>query len=134
MADASPQTRRSVSPEGKKGLLKGPFRLGAIFDAAVVLVVVVVAAVVTFGFLEEARRAIKASLYFGWVPAGAWAASVLVTLRYRPKLVVSYWRWWACAAAVVAMAIGILSFAGLRGFTLQPVTWAMATPNWLYRK
>jgi S-DNA-T family DNA segregation ATPase FtsK/SpoIIIE len=105
MAKSAPQIRRSATPV-KAVRWTG---LGATFDAAV-LIVAVLAAALVLGLSLEARSWMLTTLAFGWIPVGLWAAAATIVLRYRPRLLFRYWRWWLASAGLVAISIGTLSF------------------------
>ena len=106
MAKKPQQIRRSESPPDQSGFLN---KFGLMFDALVLLTAAGGAAAVWFAvglpwyWLAE-------TLAVGWVPVGLFALATLSLLRYRPKLLFRRWRWWISSAAVVAIAVGALSY------------------------
>ena len=107
MARSTPQTRRAPSPARRSG---GRSKTGTTFDATILLVVVTLVAGLAFGFSEATRHWAATSLGVGWVPVGTLGVAALLTLRYRPKLLVGYWRWWILAAVLAAVVVGTLSY------------------------
>jgi len=107
MARSTPQTRRVPSPVRRSG---GRSKTSSTFDATILLIVVALVAGLGFGFSEAIRHWAATSLGFGWVPVGALGVAALLALRYRPKLLVGYWRWWILAAVLAAIVVGILSY------------------------
>lgn len=105
MAKSAQQIRRSTTPV-RAVRWTG---LGATFDAAV-LIVAVLAAALVLGLSLEARSWLLTTLAFGWIPVGLWAAAAIIALRYRPRLLSRYWRWWLASAGLVAISIGTLSY------------------------
>ena len=106
MAKKPQQIRRSESPPGRSGALK---KFGLIFDALVLLAAAGGAAVVWFA-VGVPWYWLAETLAFGWVPVALFALATLVLLRYRPRLLFRRWRWWISSAAVVAVAVGALSY------------------------
>lgn len=107
MARSTTQSRRAPSLVRRSG---GRPRTSTTFDATILLVAVALVAGLGFGFSEGFRNWAATSLGFGWVPVGALAVAALLTLRYRPKLLAGYWRWWILAAVLAAIVVGILSY------------------------
>ena len=107
MARSTPQTRRVPSPVRRSG---GRSKTSSTFDATILLIVVALVAGLGFGFSEAIRHWAATSLGFGWVPVGALGIAALLALRYRPKLLAGYWRWWILAAVLAAVVVGILSY------------------------
>ena len=107
MAGSTPQIRRAPSPERRSG---GRSKTSTTFDATILLIAVALTAGLGFGFSEAFRHWAANSLGFGWVPVGVLGVAALLTLRYRPKLLVGYWRWWILAAVLAAIVVGILSY------------------------
>ncbi|MDA0733710.1 MAG: DNA translocase FtsK [Chloroflexi bacterium] len=105
MAKSSKQIRRSAAPDKTVRSIK----LGATFDVAA-LIVAVLAGALVLGLSAEARLWMLTTLAFGWIPVGIWAIGAIVMLRYWPKLVFRYWRWWLGSAGLIAISVGILSF------------------------
>ncbi len=60
-------------------------------------------------FYPEASERLWQNLGYGWAPVALWAATALITLRYRPALLPRYWRRWAVAGAVVVLSLVALS-------------------------
>ena len=77
-------------------------------DGLVFIAVAIVAGAFLYLY-PDTREWAWQSLGYGWAPVGLWAASVLAVLRYRPRLLLRFWRRWAVAAAVVALSLGALS-------------------------
>ena len=107
MARSTTQTRRAPSSVGRSG---GRSKTSTTFDATILLIVVALATGLGFGFSESFRHWAATSLGLGWVPVGALATALLLTLRYRPKKLAGYWRWWILAAVLAAIVVGILSY------------------------
>ncbi len=107
MARSTPQTRRASSPVRRSG---GRSKTSTTFDATILLIVVALAAGLGFGFSAATRHWVATSLGLGWVPVGTLAVAALLALRYRPKLLAEYWRWWILAAVLAAIVVGILSY------------------------
>ncbi|MCH7620344.1 MAG: hypothetical protein IH870_00435 [Chloroflexi bacterium] len=107
MARSTPQIRRAPSPVRRSG---GRSKTSTTFDATILLIVVALVAGLGFGFSEAIRHWAVNSLGFGWVPVGALGVAALLTLRYRPKMLAGYWRWWILAAVLAAIVVGILSY------------------------
>jgi len=107
MARSTPQIRRAPSPARRSG---GRSKTSTTFDATILLIVVTLVAGLGFGFSEAIRHWAVTSLGFGWVPVGVLGVAALLTLRYRPKLLAGYWRWWILAAVLAAIVVGILSY------------------------
>ena len=107
MARSTTQSRRAPSLVRRSG---GRPRTSTTFDATILLIAVALVAGLGFGFAEGFRHWAATSLGFGWVPVGALAVAALLTLRYRPKLLAGYWRWWILAAVLAAIVVGILSY------------------------
>ena len=107
MARSTPQTRRVPSPVRRSG---GRSKTSSTFDATILLIVVALVAGLGFGFSEAIRHWAATSLGFGWVPVGALGIAAMLALRYRPKLLAGYWRWWILAAVLAAVVVGILSY------------------------
>ncbi|MBT98877.1 MAG: hypothetical protein CL902_09655 [Dehalococcoidia bacterium] len=81
---------------------------GSLLDALVILAIGFSVGLY-FGFSTDARVWAVEALGYGWIPLGIWIAVTLVTLRYNRHLVITHWRRWTIAAALVAISIGILS-------------------------
>lgn len=105
MAKSAKQIRRSATPENTGRF----FKLGATFDIAALIAVALIGALV-LGLSSEARLWMLTTLALGWIPVGIWAAGSIVLLRYWPKVLFRYWRWWLASAGLVAISVGILSF------------------------
>ena len=100
---------RSSNGAGKPGLL---WRIppGPALDISVVVVALLAAAIIGLLFLEPALAWAESTLYIGWAPVGLFVLAALVALRYRPRLLLLRWRWWAATAAAMAVLLGIMSF------------------------
>ena len=59
---------------------------------------------------EPANDWAVTKLGYGWAPISAWVAALTLTLRFRPGLLIRFWRWWGIAAGAVAVTLGVLSF------------------------
>ena len=100
------------APAGKE--LPGPLASflaspGLVADITAVTAAVLVAAVFFFFYPDTAERLYQA-LGYGWAPAGLWGAAAILALRYRHRLLLRYWRYWAAGAAVAAASIGAMSY------------------------
>ena len=100
---------RSSNGTGKPGLL---WRIppGPALDISVVVVALLAAAIIGLLFLKPALAWAESTLYIGWAPVGLFVLAALVALRYRPRLLLLRWRWWAATAAAMAVLLGIMSF------------------------
>ena len=58
---------------------------------------------------EPANDWAVTKLGYGWAPISAWVAALTLTLRFRPGLLIRFWRWWGIAAGAVAASLGLLS-------------------------
>ena len=98
-------------------------------DGLVVMAVGIVAGAF-FYLYPDAREWAWQALGYGWAPVGLWAASALIFLRYRPGLLLRYWRRWAVPAAAVALSLGVLSYVYPARGLLEDVSlggrWGMA--------
>ena len=63
-----------------------------------------------FFFYPGAREWVWQALGYGWIPVGLWLASALFFLRYRPIMLVRYWRRWVATAAFVTLSLAGLSY------------------------
>ena len=106
MASSIGRKRRNTASPSIKDLIHGA--PGSLIDALVILAIGLSVGLF-FGFSEDARDWAIEALGYGWVPAGLWGAVTLATLRYNRHFLVTHWRHWTVAAALVAMSIGILS-------------------------
>jgi hypothetical protein len=106
MAKSPKQIRRFVAAPDQTGRF---INLGATFDVAFLIVAVIVATLV-LGLSAQARLWMLVTLAFGWIPVGVWAVGTIVLIRYWPRLIFRYWRWWLVSAGLVAISIGVLSF------------------------
>ena len=119
-ATAKSAQPRSAPPTFAEMFHAGPWLF---VDGLVVLSVTIIAGAYLY-FYEDHREWIWQVLGYGWAPVGLWAASVLITLRYQPRMLPFYWRRWAVAAAAVAFSLCALSyFAPSRGM-LEDVSYA----------
>ena len=107
MARSTPQIRRVPSPASRSG---GWSKTSSTFDATILLILVALVVGLGFGFSENIRHWAVTSLGFGWIPIGTLGVAALLTLRYRPKLLAKYWRWWILAAVMAAIVVGALSY------------------------
>ena len=107
MARSSSQLHRKPAPARRSG---GRLKPAATFDATILLIGIALVAGLSFGFSEAFRQWAVASLGLGWIPVGVLGLTALLALRYRPKLLSEFWRWWILAAALVAIVVGILSY------------------------
>ena len=64
-----------------------------------------------FYFYPDTRERVWQALGYGWAPVALWIASALFFLRYRPRMLLRFWRRWVAAAAAVALTLGALSYA-----------------------
>ena len=101
-----------------------------LFLDGLVLMTVVIIGGAFFYFYPDTRERVWQALGYGWAPAGLWIVSALFFLRYRPRMLVRYWRRWATTAAVVALSIAALSYAYPPRGPLEDVSlagrWGMA--------
>ena len=101
-----------------------------LFLDGLVLMTVVIIGGTLFYFYPDTRERVWQALGYGWAPAGLWIVSALFFLRYRPRMLVRYWRRWATTAAVVALSIAALSYAYPPRGPLEDVSlagrWGMA--------
>ena len=58
---------------------------------------------------QPANAWVVTTLGYGWAPVSAWVAALTLTLRFRPGLLIRFWRWWGIAAGAVAASLGLLS-------------------------
>lgn len=91
------------------GLLKWlgkltPRRVG---DILVVLAVLISASVLWRH--APANEWAAGALAYGWIPVGIWAGAAFLTLRFRPRMLFSFWQWWFLAAGAAVATTGILS-------------------------
>jgi len=107
MVRSTTQIRRVPDPSRRSA---GRSKTSTTFDVTILLIVVALVAGLGFGFSQAIRQWAATSLGFGWVPVGALGVAALLTLRYRPKLLAGYWRWWILAAVLVAIVVGALSY------------------------
>ena len=105
MARPVRRSRSSAPPPAKDIIQTGP---GTVLDG-LALVAIGLAAGFGFWLYPEGRRWALEALGYGWIPVGLWLFAGLVTLRYNRGDLVQYWRRWAMAAAIAAVAIGVLS-------------------------
>ncbi len=128
MAAATAKKKRSVSPPSFPDIPRdaSPWLL---LDALVVAALSVIAAAFFF-FFPGAREGTYQALGYGWAPVALWAASVVLALRYFPRLLFRCWRRWAVAAAAVALSVGVLSYFAPSDGLLEDVTlggrWGLA--------
>ena len=114
MARSAKQTRYPAGRPAKRSVWHIS---GATVDGAVV-VAVGTGAGVGFGYSPSAREWALAALGYGWIPVAGWIIVATVTLRYHPQSITRFWRRWVVSAALVAIAIGVLSFFSLSDGTL----------------
>ena len=91
-------------------------------DALVVAALAIIGAVFLFLY-PDAREWAYQALGYGWAPVAVWAASAVIALRYIPRQLFRYWRRWALAAALVALAVGGLSYASPGDGLLEAVSY-----------
>ena len=77
-----------------------------------------------FYFYPGAREWMWQALGFGWAPVGLWLLTALFFLRYRPRMLLRYWRRWATAGAAVAVSLAALSYAFPQRGPLEEVSFA----------
>ena len=105
MARPVRRSRSGAPPSPKDIIQAGP---GTVLDG-LALVAIGLAAGFGFWLYPAGRRWALEALGYGWIPVGLWLFAGLVTLRYQRRALVQYWRRWAMAAAIAAVAIGALS-------------------------
>lgn len=105
MARPVRRSRSGAPPSVKDIIQAGP---GTVLDG-LALVAIGLAAGLGLWLYPASRRWVLETLGYGWIPVGLWLFAALVTLRYQRRTLVQYWRRWAMAAAMVAVAIGTLS-------------------------
>ena len=105
MARAVRRSRSGATPSVKEIIQAGP---GTALDG-LALVAIGLTAWLGFWIYPAGRHWAQEALGYGWIPVGLWLFAGLVTLRYKRRVLVRYWRRWAVAAAIVAVAIGALS-------------------------
>ena len=105
MARSAAKGRRTPPPS-IRDLIKA--RPAAAIDGLVMLIGGLSAGLV-FGFNADFRYGVIQALGYGLVPAGLWFGAALLTLRYRHRSLARFWRRWVSAAALVVIAIGVLS-------------------------
>ena len=91
-------------------------------DALVVAALAIIGAVFLFLY-PDAREWAYQALGYGWVLLGLWAGSVLFALRYLPRQLFSYWRRWAVAGALIALALGGASYFSPTDGLLEEVSY-----------
>ena len=69
---------------------------------------VAAAAAVTWRYGPANDWAIS-SLAYGWAPVALWITAAGFTLRFRPRNLTRYWRWWGISAGAAAITLGLLS-------------------------
>ena len=106
MAQSARRSRRAAPKASLRDIIKaGPASsLEALAFASLGL-----AAGLGLGLSASAREWSREALGYGWIPVAIWVAAALATLRYNRPSVKAHWRWWAVAAAVTAISIGVLS-------------------------
>ena len=105
MARPVRRSRSGATPSVKEIIQAGP---GTALDG-LALVAIGLTAWLGFWIYPAGRHWAQEALGYGWIPVGLWLLAGLVTLRYHRRSLVQYWRRWAVAAAIVAIAIGALS-------------------------
>jgi len=105
MARPVRRSRSGAPPSPKEIIQAGP---GTVLDG-LALVAIGLAAGFGFWLYPAGRRWALEALGYGWIPVGLWLFAGLVTLRYQRRALAQYWRRWALAAAIAAVAIGTLS-------------------------
>ena len=105
MARPVRRSRSGAPPSVKEIIRAGP---GTVVDG-LALVAFGLAAGLGFWLYPTGRHWALEALGYGWIPVGLWLSAGIVTLRYQRRALVQYWRRWAMAAAIVAVAIGVLS-------------------------
>ena len=78
-------------------------------DGLVVVALAIIAGSFLY-FYPQATERVWQSLGYGWAPVALWAATILIFLRYGPRLLPRYWRRLAVAGAVVALSLAALSY------------------------
>ncbi len=81
-----------------------PRRVG---DILVVLAVLVSALVLWRH--TPANEWAAGALAYGWIPVGIWTSAAFLTLRFRPRSLFPFWRWWFLAAGTAVATTGVLS-------------------------
>ena len=105
MARSAAKGRRTPPPSFRDFIKARP---AAAIDGLVMLIGGLSAGLV-FGFNADLRYGVIQTLGYGLVPAGLWFGAALLTLRYRHRSLARFWRRWVSAAAIVVIAIGVLS-------------------------
>ena len=82
-----------------------------IFLDVLFLMSVVIVGGAFFYFFPDARERVWQALGYGWAPVGLWVLSAIFFFRYRPRMLVRYWRRWVATGAAVALSLGALSYA-----------------------
>ena len=93
------------------------------FDGLAFMTAVIVGSVYLY-FFPDAREWIWQALGYGWAPVGLWILSALFFLRYRPRMLVRYWRRWASAGAAVGLCLAAMSYAYPQRGLLEDVSFA----------
>ncbi len=106
MAGPAPSTLRSAASVDHARVR---FWFFASLDAFVMLAALTVAALVIWRY-EGALTWTYTALGYGWIPVLLWGLAALACLRYRPRWLFRPWRWWLVGAALVALAVGTLSY------------------------
>ena len=95
------------SPPASSWILRaGPWLF---LDGLFIMAIGVCLAAYLYFFNDSGEWAWRA-LGYGWVPVGLWGASVLLFLRYQPRLLPRFWRRFGVAAAVVALVLCLISY------------------------
>ena len=110
MARQASRRKSKAAPSTKTGLLS---KVTATLDG-IVIVALFLGLGFFFGFTPAARTYAVGSLGYGLIPASLWLVALLVFLRYRPRSVITHWRVWAGAAALVTVSVGVLSLFNAR--------------------
>ena len=119
MVTSAKQGHSGASPPLSFSLRDSPWLF---VDALVVAALAIIGAVFFFLYPDTREWAYQ-GLGYGWALVAIWAASTVIALRYMPRQLFRYWRRWALAAALVALAVGGLSYASPRDGLLEAVSY-----------